>query len=389
MIGDCNDLDSSAITTPNIAGVLSIARFCMHSHLPRAVHFNTTRIMSRIRNPGGSSSLMGGVMGSLDSPSVAIPSIATGGHLRIGLFGGGVVGGGTYELIKKCIGNGRFDSVGASMEIVKICVRDLNKKRDFEVDPTVTTFTTNYDDILNDKSINVVIELMGGTTHAKDVVFRAIAAGKHVVTANKALIASFLPELMALLDANPSVKFTYEAAVCGGIPIIRALHSDFLSDSITKVMGIMNGTTNFMLCKMEDEGADYGDVLKQAQDLGFAEADPTADVEGHDVQAKIALLAKLSFGVSVPFEEVPTTGISKITRYLLLFLLSFFVLDDWRRRLYPSINQSIISNPTHTHTHTHTHTCIPPPTHTTPFPNQRGFRLCEDLEEHHQAVGHR
>jgi homoserine dehydrogenase len=199
------------------------------------------------------------------------------------------------------------------MEIVKICVRDLKKARDFEVDPAVTTFTTNYDDILEDKSINCVIELMGGTTRAKDVVFKAIANGKDVVTANKALIANYLPELLALLDANPAVRFTYEAAVCGGIPIIRALHSDFLSDSITKVMGIMNGTTNFMLCKMEDEGADYGDVLIEAQALGYAEADPTADVEGHDVQAKIALLAKLCFGISVPFADVPTTGISSIT----------------------------------------------------------------------------
>ena len=131
---------------------------------------------------------------------------------------------------------------------------------------------------------------MGGITHAKDVVFKAIEKGKHVVTANKALIANYLPELLALLKSNPSVNFSYEAAVCGGIPIIRSLQSDYLSDSITKVMGIMNGTTNFMLCKMEDEGADYSTVLKEAQDLGFAEADPTADVEGHDVQAKIAIL---------------------------------------------------------------------------------------------------
>lgn len=284
---------------------------------------NINRPTSRVtRVPGGSSTHMSGILGSSQDPfdapwkkdsSAPAKGKEANKHLRIGLFGGGVVGGGTYELIKKCAKNGRFSSVGASMEIVKICVRDLKKPRDFVVDPAVTAFTTNYDDILEDASINVVVELMGGTTNAKDVVFKAISKGKDIVTANKALIASYLPELLTLLDTNPTVRFTYEAAVCGGIPIIRTLHSDFLSDSVTKVMGIMNGTTNFMLCKMEDEGADYGEVLKEAQALGFAEADPTADVEGHDVQAKIAILAKLCFGVTVPFNAVPTTGISSIT----------------------------------------------------------------------------
>jgi homoserine dehydrogenase len=188
----------------------------------------------------------------------------------------------------------------------------LDKPRDFEL-KAGTKLVTDYEEILGDATINCVVELMGGTTHAKDVVFRAIAAGKHVVTANKALIAAYLPELQQALASNPSVKFLYEAAVCGGIPIIHALHTDFLADKVTKIMGIMNGTTNFMVCKMEDEGWDYGVALKEAQRLGFAEADPTADVEGHDVQAKIALLAKLAFGKTVPWETVPTTGISKIT----------------------------------------------------------------------------
>ena len=233
-------------------------------------------------------------------------------HLRVGLFGGGIVGGGVVELINKCIRSGRFAEVGASIEIVKICVRSKEKPRDFEINAHTTSLVTNYDDILSDTSINCVIELMGGITSAKDVVFRAIAAGKHVVTANKALIATFLPELQLALKENPSVSFNYEAAVCGGIPIIHTLQTDFLSDRISKVMGIMNGTTNFMLCKMEDEGAEYEAALSEAQALGYAEADPTADVEGHDVQAKIALLTKLAFGKTVPFETIPTTGISKI-----------------------------------------------------------------------------
>jgi len=231
--------------------------------------------------------------------------------LRIGLVGGGVVGGGVVALLQKATANGRLAALGLSIEVAKICVRDLAKPRDYQSGSA--TFTTDYKDIISDPSINVVIELMGGTTTAKDVVFGAISAGKNVVTANKALIAAYLPEIQQALKANPSVKFNYEAAVCGGIPIIHTLHTDFMGDNITKVMGIMNGTTNFMLCKMEDEGAEYSTALKEAQDLGFAEADPTADVEGHDVQAKIALLAKLAFGKTVPWETVPTSGISKVT----------------------------------------------------------------------------
>eukprot|EP01035_Chromulina_nebulosa_P018227 gene18227-23896_t len=211
--------------------------------------------------------------------------------LKIGLFGAGVVGGGVVD---------------------KICVKSIDKPRDFTV-PTDVKFVTNYNELIEDPSINVIVELIGGTTTAKDLVFAAITAGKHVVTANKALIAAFLPEIQQLLAENPSVSFNFEAAVCGGIPIIHSLQTDFLSDNIKKVMGIMNGTTNFMLSKMEDEGSDYKVVLKEAQALGYAEADPTADVEGHDVQAKIALLAKLGFGKTVPWESVPTKGISKIS----------------------------------------------------------------------------
>lgn len=242
-----------------------------------------------------------------------VGDISTAGvSVKVGIFGGGVVGGGVYELVQKGINSGRFKSIGAHVEVTKICVRSLTKARDFEIKGNCK-LVTNYDEILNDPEINVVVELMGGVTSAKDVVMGAIAAGKHVVTANKALIAAFLPEIQAALAANPTVRFNYEAAVCGGIPIIHTLQTDFLADSIQKVMGIMNGTTNFMLCKMEDEGAEYEAALKEAQALGFAEADPTADVEGHDVQAKISLLAKLAFGRTVPWETVPTVGISKLT----------------------------------------------------------------------------
>jgi homoserine dehydrogenase len=138
---------------------------------------------------------------------------------------------------------------------------------------------TDPDAILKDPSIDCVVEVMGGTSLAKTVVMEALAQKKAVVTANKTLLAAHLDEIVKAAGATPMAM---EAAVCGGIPIIHALQSCYAGDTIQSVSGIMNGTTNYMLCKME-EGADYGDVLKEAQDLGFAEADPTADVEGHDV----------------------------------------------------------------------------------------------------------
>ncbi|GMH94961.1 hypothetical protein TL16_g13045 [Triparma laevis f. inornata] len=220
-------------------------------------------------------------------------------------IGGGTVGGGVYELLTR-----RISSPLACIK--KICVRDLQKTRDFTVDPTCT-LTDSLDDVLNDETLNCIVEVMGGTGIAKDVVLRALSSGKHVVTANKALIAEHLGEIQkAIGEAEGSPSFAYEAAVCGAIPIINTLQSCYSGDNITSVMGICNGTTNFMLCKMED-GADYGEVLKEAQDLGFAEADPTADVEGHDVRAKISILAKLAYGVTVPITSIPTTGISSIT----------------------------------------------------------------------------
>merc|ERR1711920_130911 len=153
---------------------------------------------------------------------------------------------------------------------------------------------------------------MGGTTDAKDVVFKAIKNGKHVITANKALVASYMDELIELLAQNPSVRLGLEAAVCGGIPIIHTIQDSYASDNIKEIAGIMNGTTNFMLSKMDQEGASYDDVLAEAQRLGFAEANPSADVDGFDVQAKIAILAKLAFGKTVIPETVPTQGITKV-----------------------------------------------------------------------------
>lgn len=175
--------------------------------------------------------------------------------------------------------------------------------------------TTDPDSILEDDGINCIVEVMGGTGLAKRVVETALKKGKAVVTANKALLAEYWSELQQLLKENPTARLAWEAAVCGGIPVIQILQTAYTpADAISSISGICNGTTNFMLTQMFVQGAAYDQVLKQAQDLGYAEADPTADVEGHDVRAKIALLAQLAFGGVVgPVEQVPCKGISKIT----------------------------------------------------------------------------
>jgi len=229
--------------------------------------------------------------------------------LIVGLVGGGTVGGGVYDIVEHTHKD-FFRSLGAQVQVKRIAVRNLKKQRDFSV-AAHTELVGDWRLVLDDPEINTVIEVMGGITEAKEVVFGAIAKGKHVITANKALLAAYLPEIVDLLKKHPQVKLGYEAAVCGGIPIIHTLQNDYLGDQVSQILGIMNGTTNFMLTKMES-GADYGQVLAEAQALGYAEADPTADVEGHDVQAKIALLAKLAFGVHVPSDQIPTKGISSV-----------------------------------------------------------------------------
>jgi len=241
------------------------------------------------------------------------------------------VGGGVYEIIMNRLGGGKGtppnDGAAASSSkaptpiITKICVRDASRPRNFHVDPARTQIVTDVSSMVNDPDIDMVVEVAGGVTFAKDAVYASIRNGKSVVTANKALIAENMEELISMLgDANDiesnarrgGVRFGYEASVCGGIPVIHALQSCYAGDIINEVMGICNGTTNFMLGKME-EGADYDAVLREAQELGYAEADPTADVGGYDVRAKIAILAKLAFGVSVPIDTIPCMGITDVS----------------------------------------------------------------------------
>ena len=229
---------------------------------------------------------------------------------KIAIFGGGTVGGRIVEIIQKK--QAYFQELtGHGIEVAKICVRDANKKRDFDI-PAGCEVTTNYDDILEDDSIDMVVEVMGGTTDAKDVVFKALSKGKDVVTANKALIAKDLPEIEAKLKDCPGVEFRYEAAVCGGIPIIRSMQSDFPGDDITMISGIINGCTNYMLTSMDKGGKSYDEALSEASDLGYAEADPTLDVGGFDARSKLRILMRLGFGVDVDEEEIACEGITQL-----------------------------------------------------------------------------
>lgn len=171
--------------------------------------------------------------------------------LNIGMFGCGTVGGGVFDILHNPKKIQFFESIGVKAFVSWICVRNAEKERNLKhFAPLSTKITTNHNDILEDPSINCVIELMGGITDAKDVVFRAIECDKHVITANKALVANFMPEILQLLNDHPRVRFGYEASVCGGIPIIHTLQTAYDGDNITEIAGIMNGTTNYMLSKV-------------------------------------------------------------------------------------------------------------------------------------------
>lgn len=229
--------------------------------------------------------------------------------VKIALLGFGTVSQGTFNLLQDNVDliTNRSD---VTIEISKIFVRSPDKYTNITL-PSTAQYVTNIDDVLNDESIAIVVELMGGTTFAKDCVEAALKHGKSVVTANKDLLAEAGPYLFDLAYKN-HVDLRFEASVLGGIPIIRTLYDSLGGNRITELVGIMNGTTNFILSKMTDEGLSYGDVLKEAQDLGYAEADPTADVEGLDAARKLAILASISFNRRIFFEDVTVEGITKI-----------------------------------------------------------------------------
>ena len=226
--------------------------------------------------------------------------------IKIAILGYGTIGSGVVEVL-----NTNRESIAkrAGDEIEVKYILDL---RDFPGDPMADKVVHDYDIIANDEEIQVVVEAMGGVEPAYTFVKRALMAGKNVATSNKALVAKHGAELLAIAKEK-DINFLFEASVGGGIPIIRPLNSSLTADEIEEITGILNGTTNYMLSKMTFEGLEFDDVLKDAQSRGYAEADPTADIEGYDACRKIAILTSLVCGQQVDFEEIYTEGITKIT----------------------------------------------------------------------------
>ncbi|QUO21802.1 homoserine dehydrogenase [Clostridiaceae bacterium Marseille-Q4143] len=229
-------------------------------------------------------------------------------EIKAALLGAGTVGGGVYKLVERRAAE-MPDKAGAELKITKVLVKNLQKKR--EGIPS-EVLTDDWEGIIHDPEISIVIELMGGVEPARTYILQALEAGKNVVTANKDLLAEHGQELMEAAERN-HCDLCFEAAVGGGIPIIRPLKECLAGNEITEVMGIVNGTTNYILTKMTQEGWDFDDALKEAQRLGFAEADPTADVEGLDAGRKMAILASIAFHSRVTFKDVDVKGITKIT----------------------------------------------------------------------------
>lgn len=231
-----------------------------------------------------------------------------GNNVSVGLLGLGVVGSGVIKIIQDHQEKLKH-LLGVGVDVKGVLVRNIDKQREIEIDPTI--LTTNPDDILNNPEIDVVIEVMGGIEETREHILKAFAAKKHVVSANKDLVAVYGTELHEAASRN-HCDFYYEASVAGGIPILRGITEGLSADLIRKVMGIVNGTTNYILTKMDKEGLSYETALKQAQELGFAEADPTADVEGLDAARKMAILCRLAFSMDVDLQDVEVRGISDI-----------------------------------------------------------------------------
>ena len=229
--------------------------------------------------------------------------------IKAALLGLGTVGTGVYKVLKSQEEE-MSAKVGCKVEITRILVRNVEKAAAKVKDPSV--LTNSWESILEDPEIEIVIELIGGINPAREYILQALNAGKHVVTANKDLIAVHGHELLDAAHAK-KVDFLFEAAVAGGIPIIRPLKQCLAGNHMTEVMGIVNGTTNFILTKMSQEGMEFKDALALATELGYAEADPTADIEGLDAGRKVAILASVAFNSRVVFNDVYTEGIAKIT----------------------------------------------------------------------------
>ncbi len=228
--------------------------------------------------------------------------------VKIALLGLGNVGRGVWKIL-----NSNKEEImkrsGYEVEVAKILVRDKNKERGFEV--TKEILTTSFNDIIEDDSIKIVIEVIGGIEPAREYMLEAMKRKKHIVTANKMLLATGGDELFERADKE-GVMFLYEASVAGGIPIINGINESLTANKVERLYGIVNGTTNYILTKMDQDGLDFNDVLKEAQEKGYAEADPTSDIEGYDSQYKLAILSSLAFGTKIRVQDVYREGITKI-----------------------------------------------------------------------------
>lgn len=229
-------------------------------------------------------------------------------EISIGLLGFGTVGSGVAKIIQQHQEDLQH-KLGAKVAIRKVLVRDAGKDRISDLDPNV--FTTNIEEILNDSSLDIIVEVMGGIEGARSAMEQALKSGKQVVTANKDVMAEYGHDLLKLADAEKCDLF-YEASVAGGIPIIRTLEDGLASDRISSMMGIVNGTTNFILTKMKQEKKSYEDALAEAIELGFAEADPTADVGGLDAARKMVILSSLAYSTEVKLDDVNIRGMETI-----------------------------------------------------------------------------
>ncbi|MBZ9623081.1 homoserine dehydrogenase [Clostridium tagluense] len=229
--------------------------------------------------------------------------------VKIAILGFGNVGTGVWKILKE---NKKeiMKRSNYEIEVAKILVKDINKKRDIAISKEI--LTDNIDDIINDESIKIVVELIGGRGEAKQYMIRAMKAKKHIVTANKLVIANWSEELFKIAEEE-KVLFYYEASVAGGIPIIREINESLTANRIQQIIGIINGTTNYILSKMTNDGIGFEEALKEAQEKGYAEADPTSDVDGYDAVYKLAIMASLSFGTKINHDAIYREGIRSIS----------------------------------------------------------------------------
>lgn len=230
-------------------------------------------------------------------------------EIKIGFFGFGNVGTGVYKILRE-IGGEISHREGFNIKVEKILVRDVNKKRKVSIDPGL--FTDNVKDIVNNPRISIVAEFMGGVEPAKQYILEALENKKTVVTANKEVIAKHWPELERAAQRN-GVGLYYEASVAGGIPVIKVMGESLQANKVYEIMGIINGTTNYILTKMSEEGRGFSDVLAEAQQLGYAEPDPTADIEGLDAMYKLSILSSMAFHSRVHIDNIYREGITGIT----------------------------------------------------------------------------